>query len=73
MNLTDTTEIYGTLSIDFESPIIIFQQSAKKLVELLSNVKVVNEVAADLVGSYETLSSLSQGGITTTVEESTLH
>lgn len=36
------------------SPIIIFRQSAKKLVELLSDVRVVKEVAADLVSSYET-------------------
>lgn len=54
MNLIDTTENNDTPSIDSESPIIIFQQSAKKLVELLSNVKVVKEVAADLVSSYET-------------------
>lgn len=54
MNLTDTNESYDTPSIDSESPIKIFQQSAKKLMELLSNVRVVKEVAADLVSSYET-------------------
>lgn len=54
MNLTDATEIYSTPSIDSELPIVIFQQLASKLVEMLSDVRVIKEVAADLVPSYDT-------------------
>lgn len=39
---------------DSEPPVVVFQQLASKLVEMLSNVRVIKEVAADLVSSYET-------------------
>ena len=52
MSLENTVK-YHEIFNDSELPIVVFHKCTNKLVELLSDVKTIKVIAADLVSSYE--------------------
>ncbi len=53
MSSTDTINVSKSFC-DSEPPIVVFHQLANSIVEMLSDIKIIKAIAADLVSSYAT-------------------